>query len=626
MTDWPRLARSRALLIGTTSSADSGFPAVAAVAGSLAGMKAVLTDPALCGWPDGSVAVIRDARDPAALGLALRDLAAEADDVLLFYFAGHGFVVPRGELRLGLAVTTRDTAEGVGLPYEWVRREMLASRAHLKIVILDCSFSGQVIGALAGGQAADLSVIDGTYVLASSEYLAGHPAPGEPQTATPFTAALIATIRAGIPGGAPSLTLEDLYPRLLARLRDGGQPEPRRQSVALAGRLPFTRNAAAGPSGDGRYPLDATADPRRPPPTRRRVLAVTGVAVAAGVAGAVAVARDFLDGSPGTASGTRAGGVPRGSPSPSPSYVLAGPANQVNRVVFSPDDRFVAGGSGVTYGVPGLNLWLWAATKPPKPGTPIDQHPGPTVHGVAYSPVSSGAQHLATLGDDGTVRLWNMATGTPATVHQHGSTGWEVAFSSDGASLASSGSDHYVAICDVRSQSARALLKHPATPSGLAFSPGSKILVTGCNDGQVRLWDATARWSPGRAPVTLTNPVAELPGHQGAIPQIAFQPQGEGAFVTCSWDHTVRIWHMADRKTHAVFGDGVFEDPVTGVAFSPDGQTLATACGDMVRLWSMKTYAMTGSLESDATFAVTYNKQGSLLASTGHNTVALWHA
>ena len=63
MTDLPDLARSRAILIGTTASADAEIPATPAAGGSLAGMQAVLTDAELCGWPDDNVAVIQDTSD-----------------------------------------------------------------------------------------------------------------------------------------------------------------------------------------------------------------------------------------------------------------------------------------------------------------------------------------------------------------------------------------------------------------------------------------------------------------------------------------------------------------------------------------------------------------------------------
>ena len=236
-------ARSRALLIATTVSADPMVAAMPTAAGSLAGMVDVLTDPALCGWPGTSVAPIRDASDARDLEGTLRTLAAEAEETLLVYFAGPGILLSHDELCLGLASTRRCDAEDSSVQYARVRRAVLRSRARLKIVILDCSYSGRVIPDLPGIRVAEMTMISETYVLTASDREAD---PGD-ASGSAFTAELVAAIRAGIPGGPPTLTLDDLYPPLADRLRQAGRPVPNRESTGLAGHLPFTRNAGHGP-------------------------------------------------------------------------------------------------------------------------------------------------------------------------------------------------------------------------------------------------------------------------------------------------------------------------------------------------------------------------------------------
>ena len=276
MPDPVNHARSRALLVATTVSPDPVIATMPAAAGSLAGMREVLTDPALCGWPGTSVTSVQDTSDPRALLHTLRTLAGEAEEILLVYFAGPGILLSHSQLCLGLAGTRLHDAEDGGLPYAQVRSAVLKSHARLKVVILDCSYSGRVIPGPPAIGVAELTSISETYVLTASDREAdlGH------ANVSAFTAELVATIRAGVPGGPPALTLDDLYPRLAGRLRQEGRSAPNRESTGLAGQRPFTRNARHGPPPP---PHDDAVLSRRAAFSRRRVIAIAGgVAAVAG--------------------------------------------------------------------------------------------------------------------------------------------------------------------------------------------------------------------------------------------------------------------------------------------------------------------------------------------------------
>jgi WD40 repeat protein len=77
-----------------------------------------------------------------------------------------------------------------------------------------------------------------------------------------------------------------------------------------------------------------------------------------------------------------------------------------------------------------------------------------------------------------------------------------------------------------------------------------------------------------------------LKGHKDMILGVAFSPDGR-TIASAGLDGTVKLWEVATRKERASFH---VPSRVLSVAFSPDGRALATAGEDgMVRLWERAT-------------------------------------
>lgn len=261
---------SRAILIGVSRSTSGDWPPVPAAMNSVAAMARILADPELCGWPtdDGCIVEVPDPGDAIALEIELRELIKDVEGVLLLYFAGHGVKTPAGDLRLVLTGSTRPYVAVNGLSYRAVADALRDSPARLKIVILDCCYSGIAHRTLGAG-IEEITQVSGVYVLtASAEHEVAHVPPASEQETRPtsFTEQLIELVESGVPHGAAELTFDALFPHLRLRLRSNGLPEPRQSSRETAASHVFTKNRAFG----------SAARDRRPPVWRPHVLARNG--------------------------------------------------------------------------------------------------------------------------------------------------------------------------------------------------------------------------------------------------------------------------------------------------------------------------------------------------------------
>jgi WD40 repeat protein len=208
-----------------------------------------------------------DPADPGVLGRELTAAAADAEDVLLVWYLGHGLLDARGELYLATQATDHlsDGLRYKALPYATLQEELGKSRARSVIVVLDCCFSGRASGVpyptdLDGFATARLS---GSYLLAAAapEEQALAP-PGELHTA--FTGQLIRLLREGDPAGPREFTLDHVYRHLDRALPEMGWPRPRRYASGRINELAFAPNPAYRPP----EPQPATAPADVPCPYR----------------------------------------------------------------------------------------------------------------------------------------------------------------------------------------------------------------------------------------------------------------------------------------------------------------------------------------------------------------------
>ncbi|KAI1884438.1 hypothetical protein AGOR_G00226400 [Albula goreensis] len=100
-----------------------------------------------------------------------------------------------------------------------------------------------------------------------------------------------------------------------------------------------------------------------------------------------------------------------------------------------------------------------------------------------------------------------------------------------------------------------------------------RLAVAG-EDAKIRVWQVPK----GGLVETLTEPECVLQGHTEKIYSIKFHPQAAGLMASSSYDLTVRLWDLdAGEEVKLLKGH---QDQIFGMAWSPDGQFLATVCKD----------------------------------------------
>ncbi|MGF1428934.1 caspase, EACC1-associated type [Kitasatospora sp. LaBMicrA B282] len=211
----PDPARSRVVLVSVGDFHAPGLdalpqahPAVDELADALAGPNGVLR------WEQ--LVRIADPRTPGEVLGPLAAAAEAAEELLLFYYVGHGVLDETRRLHFALPDTDEGRVPSTALPAAAVL-ELLggpASRARHRVAWLDCCFAGLALDLPGAGDVNLLTAADRTRKAL---------APPDGRT-TAFAGALVELLREGVPDGPPHLELPLIHRRVevtLGRVPDG---------------------------------------------------------------------------------------------------------------------------------------------------------------------------------------------------------------------------------------------------------------------------------------------------------------------------------------------------------------------------------------------------------------------
>jgi len=205
------------------------------------------------------------------------------------------------------------------------------------------------------------------------------------------------------------------------------------------------------------------------------------------------------------------------------------------------------------------------------------------IHSIAFSKVGN---LLASASQDSTVKLWNTATGEQYASLENAEPVYSVSFSPKGSTLVSGSSKGSVEFWDVEGKCRLDILKSKALSSikSLAFSSDGSTLAVGgdtvsdyVDAKYVEIWDINEK-----------KIIHVLDGHSDLVYSVAFSPDGQ-LLASGSKDGNVKLWNVKSGKETLPLpeqSNGDSRAEITSVAFSSDGKLLASSHMDgVVTIW-----------------------------------------
>lgn len=214
---------------------------------------------------------------------------------------------------------------------------------------------------------------------------------------------------------------------------------------------------------------------------------------------------------------------------------------------------------------------------------------------------------LATGGTDGTVRLWDAASGEAiAILTGHRSKVLCCDWSNSCDRLASSGSDGTAFVWDVQGNPT-ALIGHTGMINDCAWSNDGRLATAGA-DGTVQVWD-----SDGRR-------IAVLTGHEGPVNACAWS--AAHCLASASEDGTLRLWDVRTQHSTVLHGH---TGPVYTCAWSADGQLASGGKDGTLRVWDSDgagTTTFTGN--KNGVKSLVWSSDGYLVSHSGIGFLCWW--
>lgn len=135
------MGQKLALIVGNTDYNDPRFSTLSTPAEDVSSLAALLRDPAIGGF-DILEPLINEEEKVVSRSVEKFFSKKQHDDLLLFYFSGHGMLDEEGSLYFALKDTDFEVPRSSALSADFVREAMDRTRSERVVLILDCCHSG----------------------------------------------------------------------------------------------------------------------------------------------------------------------------------------------------------------------------------------------------------------------------------------------------------------------------------------------------------------------------------------------------------------------------------------------------------------------------------------------------
>jgi WD40 repeat protein/serine/threonine protein kinase len=266
-------------------------------------------------------------------------------------------------------------------------------------------------------------------------------------------------------------------------------------------------------------------------------------------------------------------------PALEPQPGLPGAPGDILSLAFSPD------GSRLVTGCWNGRIRVWNLDSREEIDSTMGHHGFVTE--LAFSPADPDV--FATAASDRTVRLWNLRTGAElVTLQGPLNQLWALTFTDAGDTLLTLEQGGRIAAWDtaMRRRQGALIARGPCTMP-LGFSADGGTLVTMDEAGTLRWWDVARRCELEAMRRTLDLTGVSFRDFATIAPVIT---RDLATLAIGMIDGRVQLWHLPTRTAHTW---NAHAQIMRNLAFSPDGETLATVADDAIfKLWNVASRAL----------------------------------
>ncbi|MDJ0578811.1 AAA-like domain-containing protein [Crocosphaera sp.] len=288
-------------------------------------------------------------------------------------------------------------------------------------------------------------------------------------------------------------------------------------------------------------------------------------------------------------------------------FMIESDIKQLNQVIFSPDAKQLAtaGDDGIIRLFDLFGKPLYTSEKRPT--------------GINSLSFSLDGKYIASGDKNGQLCLWELSQDKLVLREcQEAHQGWINSVNFNQEYLATGGKDGIVRLWNLKSEKIREWSTNQSEVETVHFSPDGKHIATGGNDGKISFWKLSGE------------KIREWKGHEGRVRSIDITVQeGQQYLVSVGNDGMIRLWNLSEEK----IPDNEWrahKSQIKSVSFSPDGKILATVGQDgILKLWD-RLGRQLAQLKADMTGSnsVSFNPtpEAQRLASVGNDgTIRLWN-